>query len=136
MKRRPGKRRSLGLSSNSHHHHHHHYGHHVIKQEVTLHKNGDSRKRITVEELSFFTTLKRPSRIVAAPRKPRFSRSTSPTCLGNWKILIPNICRSLTSIQAKQKKKKKNCGSTSNAMMTVMKSLEVRQVVVALLDIK
>ncbi|KAI5602143.1 hypothetical protein POPTR_001G151150v4 [Populus trichocarpa] len=96
---RPGKRRvSSSSNSHHHHHHHHHYVHHVIKQEI-----------------------------VAAPSKPRFSRSTSPTCLGNWKILIPNICRSLTSIQAKQKKKKKHSGSTSNAMITVMKSLEVQK---------
>ncbi|KAL9368872.1 hypothetical protein Peur_040071 [Populus x canadensis] len=146
---RPGKRR-VSSSSNSHHHH---YVHHVIKQEVTLHKNGDSRKgysrraellhysrRLRESALSATSSPSVPkpissnkhhhqptTNIVAAPSKPRFSRSTSPTCLGNWKILIPNICRSLTSIQAKQKKKKKHSGSTSNAMITVMKSLEVQK---------
>ncbi|CAK7356264.1 unnamed protein product [Dovyalis caffra] len=43
---RPRKRRSSSSSSSNshHHHHHHHYVHHIIKQELTPHKNGDSGK--------------------------------------------------------------------------------------------
>ncbi|KAF9689747.1 hypothetical protein SADUNF_Sadunf01G0124400 [Salix dunnii] len=116
---RPGKRRVLSSlpPPNSHHHH---YVHHVIKQEVTLNKNGDSGKGYSrrAELLHYSQRLR---------DKPRFSRSTSPACLNSWKILIPNICRSLTSIQAKQKKKKKHTGSTSNGMKAVMKTLEGQQ---------
>ncbi|KAJ6308579.1 hypothetical protein OIU76_018210 [Salix suchowensis] len=155
---RPGKSRVSPSSSNSHHHHHHHV-HHFIKQEVNLNKNGDSGKGYSrrAELLHYSQRLRESAlsatsaplvpkpvssnhhhqpttNIVAAPSKPGFSRSTSPACLGNWKILIPNICRSLTSIQAKQKKKKKHTGSTSNAMKAVMKTLEKKGFILKLLS--
>ncbi|KAJ6714920.1 hypothetical protein OIU85_026427 [Salix viminalis] len=103
---RPGKRRVSSSSSNSHRHrrhHHHHHVHHVIKQEVNLNKNGDSGKGYSrrAELLHYSQRLRESAlsatsaplvpkpvssnhhhqpttNIVAAPSKPRFSRSTSP----------------------------------------------------------
>ncbi|KAK9274432.1 hypothetical protein L1049_021679 [Liquidambar formosana] len=131
------------LSSNHHHHHHHH--HHLylpVKQEVKQHKHGvagrgSDRRADLLRYSQHLRESARPAasstpllpkpissnkeqttkKIIAVRSKPKHARV--PTCLGNWKLVIPNFVRSMEG-----RKKNKNSGSTSKKIKALMKSFE------------
>ncbi|KAJ0104681.1 hypothetical protein Patl1_18358 [Pistacia atlantica] len=148
-------RRRRVLSNQHHHHHHHHYLHHINNREV-IRGSGKGYNR-KAELLRYSQSLRESVRPAASSsssssttlllpkptspknqqpttktvavlhRKPSYSRT--PTCLGNWKLLVPSFIWSLTSPKArKARKKQKHGGSTTtNKMKALMKSLEIQK---------
>ncbi|KAL2472539.1 tRNA-splicing endonuclease subunit Sen2-2 [Abeliophyllum distichum] len=67
----------------------------------------------------------RQPRAVQAQRKPR--RTIVPTCLGNWKLLLPSFLTSMTATKtSKMKKKNKNRNSVST-ISKVVKRLQKKK---------
>ncbi|XP_060207453.1 uncharacterized protein LOC132635185 [Lycium barbarum] len=64
------------------------------------------------------------SQIVAVKNKPK--HVTVPTCMGNWKFVMPRFLRSFTS-QNKKSKKKKNMASKTNKIKALVKSFQVQR---------
>ncbi|KAH9776952.1 hypothetical protein KPL71_006864 [Citrus sinensis] len=138
-----------------HHHHHHHHQHryHCLYNDLDSAGTGKGYNR-RAELLQYSRTLRespQPSpaastplllkpkptptsskfqppspKTVAVQRKP--SSAKTPTCLGDWKILIPSFVRSLISLKGKKDgKKKKPSGSGTNKMTALMKSIKVQK---------
>ncbi|KAL5748378.1 hypothetical protein ACOSP7_025415 [Xanthoceras sorbifolium] len=153
------RRRRVSSKNQHHHHHHHHHHHLLhrsINQEVIhdQYKNGGSGKGCNrrAELLRYSqslrdsagsaasTTLLLPkpipppnnqqpttSNAIAVHRNRNHGRT--PTCLGNWRILIPNFIRSFITPKDKKemKKRKKQSGSTTNKMKALIKGFEVQK---------
>ncbi|KAL2490011.1 uncharacterized protein Fot_43303 [Forsythia ovata] len=70
----------------------------------------------------------RAAQITQAQRKPR--RTIVPTCLGNWKLLVPSFLTSMTASKTSKMKKKtknRNSVSTITKITTVVKRLQMQK---------
>lgn len=145
---RPGSRRRLSSNSRQPQHHHHHHHQHVHLHQA-CNTRGYNRK---AQLLQYSRQLRESARfqasspllhpkpaanhehrqpmtqMIAVQKKRR--RAVTPTCMGNWKLLIPGVLRSLLMSHNKKPKNKRkgtNNRSTATKIKAIMKSFQVNR---------
>ncbi|KAJ8556471.1 hypothetical protein K7X08_032223 [Anisodus acutangulus] len=128
------RRRSSTTNSKFHHHHHQH-----LHVRHVANGGGYNRKAQLLEYSRNIRASDRPkpstplvpkpvqrqnSQIVAVKNKPK--HVTLPTCMGNWKVVMPRFLRSFMS-QNKKSKKKKSMASKTNKIKAMVKSFQVQR---------
>ncbi|XP_027085501.1 uncharacterized protein [Coffea arabica] len=145
---RPRSRRRLLSNSRQPQHHHHHHQHLHLHQDCNT--RGYNRK---AQLLEYSRQLRESARSQASSpllhpkpvanhnhhRQPMTQmiavqkmrrHAVTPTCMGNWKLLVPGFFRSLLmphNKKPKNKRKRTNNRSTATKIKAIMKSFQVNR---------